>query len=66
MPFLFCPGTNPFPGGISGVYAEYTHKEALNTIFFIFLRRIYIDTGRDIFRCKKKHSGNKKWTRKIV
>jgi AcrR family transcriptional regulator len=49
----------------SGVFAKYTHEEVHDTLFFIFLRGICTDTGRDIldrFVVKKKYrnlSGNK-------
>ncbi|MDR0743462.1 MAG: TetR/AcrR family transcriptional regulator [Tannerella sp.] len=44
--------------GTSEVYARYTHEEVHNTLFFIFLRGICTDTGRDIldkFVVKKKY-----------
>lgn len=50
---------------MSDVFAKYTHEEVHNTLFFIFLRGICTDTGRDIldqFVVKKRFrdmSGNK-------
>ena len=34
--------------GPSDIYSKYTHEEVHNTIFYIFLRGICTDTGRDI------------------
>jgi AcrR family transcriptional regulator len=44
--------------GASEVFSKYTHEEVHNTIFFIFLRGICTDAGRDIldkFVIKKKY-----------
>ena len=42
----------------SSVYTKYTHEEVHNTVFFIFIRGICTDSGRDIlekFVLKKKY-----------
>jgi AcrR family transcriptional regulator len=44
--------------GTSDVFAKYTHEEVHNTIFFIFLRGICTDAGREIldkFVIKKRY-----------
>ncbi len=46
------------PAHTEGIFTKYTHEEVHNTIFFIFLRGISTDTGRDIldkFITKKRY-----------
>ncbi|MDR2913843.1 MAG: TetR/AcrR family transcriptional regulator [Tannerella sp.] len=46
------------PASSEGIFTKYTHEEVHNTIFFIFLRGISTDAGRDIldkFITKKRY-----------